>query len=69
MANIAKTDRESMNALFASEVSRMTGGKVAVAGDTKIDAFKDHKEYMDVLAAVMADDKQAGPDPNGDFFE
>ena len=66
MAQIAKQDRESMNTLYASEVSRLGGPKVAAE---KIDAFKDHEEYMEVLSSVLADDKTNGPDPNGDFIE
>jgi hypothetical protein len=67
MANIAKQDREPMNALFTQELTRMTGSKTA--GEKDLDAFKDHEEYMEVLSSVLADDKKEGPDPNGDFFE
>jgi hypothetical protein len=68
MAKIAKQDRETMNALFTKELSRMTGTKIA--GEKDLQAFKDHEEYMATLSSVLADDKtEGGQDPNANFFE
>jgi len=75
MANkIAKIDAAAMNSLFASEMERMGGVKVAVdARDGKEEvggishdpqAFSDHDEYLETLSAVLKDDGSQDFDPN-----
>ena len=71
---IAKIDADAMNSLYASEMERMGGVKVAVdARDGKEEvggishdpqAFKDHDEYLETLSAVLKDDGSQDFDPN-----
>lgn len=61
---IAKIDAEAMNSLYASEVSKLAGGKVA-EDKTAPQAFKDHKEYLDTLEDALKDSKGEFSDPNG----
>ena len=74
---IAAEDRQAMDSLFASENSRLAsaaGLKVTAASKSDIaddngkeqgpQAFKDHKEYVDVVSSVLADDKSDSFDPN-----
>jgi hypothetical protein len=70
---IAKIDADAMNGLYASEMERMGGAKVAANGDAKEEvggishdpqAFADHDEYMETLTAVLKDDGSEDFDPN-----
>ena len=65
---IARIDNEAMNSLFAAEMGRMAGTKVA-QGDEKgaphdPQAFKDHEEYLSTIEAVLKEDAGQGFDPN-----
>jgi hypothetical protein len=71
---IAKIDADNMNSLYASEMERMGGVKVAVdARDGKEEVggishdpqdFKDHDEYLETLQSVLKDDGSEDFDPN-----
>ena len=69
---IARIDADAMNGLFASEYERMSGTKLAAAGDLKDrngapeapQAFKDHEEYLSTIQAVLKEDGSQDHDPN-----
>ncbi len=74
---IARDDREAMDGLFASEYSRLAaaaGLKVTAASKDDLasdngkeqgpQAFKDHSDYIEVVKAVLGDDKSEAFDPN-----
>jgi len=73
---IQADDRQVMDSLFASEAGKLASAaglkSAASAKDIADDngkeqgpqAFKDHKEYVDVVSAVLADDKSESFDPN-----
>ena len=58
---IAAADAEAMDKLYAQELGK-TGAKIAA--DEKLQAFDDHKEYVDVLETVLSDDKKDAWEPN-----
>lgn len=68
---IAKVDADAMNSLFAGEIERISGSKLA-AGDVKDrngapeapQAFKDHGEYLATLQAVLKEDGSNDFSPN-----
>jgi hypothetical protein len=55
MSKIAKADNAAMNTLYATEVSRLSKGKIAAEKD--LDAFKDHAEMVSTLESVLSEDK------------
>jgi hypothetical protein len=67
---VAAAEAAVLNALYASEVTRLTksAGEVDTKeeGPTPADAqaFKDHKEMISTLENVMAEDKKDGWSPN-----
>jgi hypothetical protein len=67
---IAKIDSDAMNSLYAGEVQRMGGSKVAVdvkdqnGAPEAPQAFKDHEEYLDTVTAVLKEDASQDFDPN-----
>jgi hypothetical protein len=73
---IASEDRQVMDSLFASENAKLAAAAGIKVGASKSDiaddngkeqgpqAFKDHEEYVDVVSAVLADDKKESFDPN-----
>jgi len=74
---IAREDREAMDALFASEYQRLAsaaGLKVTAASKSDIaddngkeqgpQAFKDHEDYVEVVTHVLNEDKSESFDPN-----
>jgi len=73
---IASEDRQVMDGLFTSEYGKLAsaaGLKVAASKSDIADdngkeqgpqAFKDHEEYVDVVSAVLNDDKSESFDPN-----
>jgi hypothetical protein len=58
---IAAADAAAMNRLLGQELS---ASGVKIAADEKIEAFKDHAEYVSVLETVLSDDKKDGWEPN-----
>jgi hypothetical protein len=60
MAKIAAADRDAMNQLYVEELNK-TGAKVA---GEDVQAFEDHKEFLDTLESVLKDDKKEGWAPN-----
>lgn len=58
---IAAADASAMDRLFAQE---LTASGTKVAAGEKLQAFDDHKEYVDVLESVLSDDKKDGWEPN-----
>ena len=58
---IAAPDAKAMNELFAAELK--TAGVKTAAGED-IEAFSDHKKYVDVLESVLSDDKKDAWAPN-----
>jgi hypothetical protein len=67
---IAKIDADAMNSLYASELVRVGGIKVADVKDQNgapkdPQAFKDHEEYLATLESVLKEDAGvASADPN-----
>jgi len=66
MSKIAVRDNTAMNTLYRSELSR-TGSKVAANED--ITAFADHKEYLDTVESVLADDGKESWNPNDEILD
>jgi hypothetical protein len=66
MANkIAKIDAEAMNSLYATELERASGKTAASNSEGAApQAFDDHKEYIDTVAAVMKEDAKTDFEPN-----
>lgn len=70
MAKIANPDRTVMNRLYASEVSKMTGGrKLAGDGINSDQAFKDHEEFTKTLDKILAEDSKTEFDPNDPILD
>lgn len=67
---IAKIDADAMNSLFASEVEKLGGAKVATdvrdqnGAPEAPQAFKDHDEYLDLLQSALKADAGQDHDPN-----
>ena len=65
MPQIANPDRTIMNRLFASEATRLGGGKTAAGKGIESDqAFKDHEEFLGTLETVLKSDDKTEFDPN-----
>lgn len=65
MSKLAKVDASAMNHLYAKEAAR-TGVKIA-ADDPQ--AFKDHKEYIETVDAVMKEDRGQAWNPNDPLLD
>ena len=73
---IAKDDRQVMDSLFAGEYGKLASdaGLKTAASSTEIaddngkeqgpQAFRDHKEYVEVVTSVLNDDKTEAFSPN-----
>jgi hypothetical protein len=67
---IAAVDAAAMNSLFASEIDKLSGTKVAVdvrdqnGAPEAPQAFKDHDEYLDLLQSALKADAGQDHDPN-----
>lgn len=67
MSRIATTDRTAMDALYSKAVR--AGAKSAGIVDKDLPtntetAFKDHKNYVDTVEAILKEDKAQSFDPN-----
>jgi predicted transcriptional regulator len=63
---IAAAENSAMNRLYTSEAIR-TGTKVA-AGE-EIQAFEDHKEYVETLESVLKEDGKESFNPNDEILD
>jgi hypothetical protein len=72
---IAKIDADAMDGLYASEFQRMAGTKVAFdlkdqnGAPEAPQAFKDHKEYLETIQAVLKEDASTDHDPNDPILD
>jgi hypothetical protein len=71
MSKIASADREAMNALYKSELTRAGKTAGAAFGDNNEDpdAFKDHEEYEKTLEEVLREDTKQSFDPNDPILD
>jgi hypothetical protein len=74
---IARIDADNMNSLFASEMERMGGVKVAQKDAKENEAgfshdeqaFADHSEYLEVLQSALKADAGQDHDPNDKILD